>query len=170
MSLIDGYLTLCSAISGATVTEVAGVTRQPMSFGNPLFGGSVNSRHWTFGAGLVGPYAGRAVYDSPTGGKLLLVIPFSAARPQPGSGPCDAGDVADICISFDALSTYESAAPYSGTFAAGATIGTCWDRQDVIGGGYVLATDPANYTTLVHTSPLVCGVGLTLSRGVLQVT
>jgi hypothetical protein len=171
MSFFDGYLSLCSAVGTGTATEVAGVVRVPMSFSVPKNGVSVNTRSWNFGAGyyLTGPYAGRALYDAPTGGRLLLVMPFYAPRAQPGSGPADNGDVADINLLITALAGYPDASAYTGTLTASTAIGTTWDAKEVLSTVAVLPTNLSGYTTLTNASPLSVGPAtLNVARGVVS--
>ncbi len=163
---IDAYLGLVTAVGTGTCTEVSipGYSRQAICFSAPRAGVSVTARSWNFGFARPGQLAGRALYDAPTGGNLLLTLPFSAARPVPGGGPVDQGDVGDIVLTFTALQPFADGSVYSGTFAAAAVIGSVYDRQDIVGsvvgggGGYQLVT---------NSSPLSTGVALVANRGVL---
>jgi len=163
---VDGYLALCSAVGAGAATEITapGYARQPISFSTPRNGISVNAEPWSFGYSLPGPYAGRALYDAPTGGNLLLVLPFAEPRPQPQGGPCDAGDVGSIRVSFAALAGFQNGAAFKGTVAAGALAGTCWDDADVIGP----VVQGGGYAVQQRTSPLSAGVALTINRGILE--
>ncbi|MBV9859878.1 MAG: hypothetical protein JO038_07240 [Alphaproteobacteria bacterium] len=149
MSFISGFLGLCSAVALGTATEVMtpGYSRQPISFDAPRLTGldeglpagsmvvSRNSRAWSFGALGAGPLAGRAIYDAPTGGQLLLVLPYgSGPRPAPMNGPVDSGQPGDISLIFSGVQPLGDAAEaWSGTYPAGAVIGTCFDTNDIAG-------------------------------------
>ncbi len=106
---IDGFLALCSTVGTGTCTEptVAGYARQPISFGPSIKGVAVTAVPFTFGPAVTssGTFAGRAIFDAPTAGNLLLVLPFPSARP-PSARLSDAGDVGAIRLLFDALATY----------------------------------------------------------------
>ncbi|MBV8094353.1 MAG: hypothetical protein JOY71_18925 [Acetobacteraceae bacterium] len=165
MAFISAYLALCSAVGTGTATEVSttGYSRQPISFAVPRNGVCTNARPWNFGFPKPGPLAGRAIYDQPAGGNLLLVMPFFTARPTPGGGPVDAGDVGDIVINLTALQGFAEGEAFSGSLAAGAVVGTVYDRQDIVGpvvsgGGYQLVT---------NSSQLSTGVALAVNRGIL---
>ena len=79
---IDAYLALCSAVSPGAATElmVPGYARQPIGFNDPVDGVTVSAVPYAFGMTVRGA-VGRAIYDAPTGGNLLLVCPFATPRP-----------------------------------------------------------------------------------------
>ncbi|MBV8524979.1 MAG: hypothetical protein JOY71_23145 [Acetobacteraceae bacterium] len=165
MAFINGFLALASSVSTGICSDVTttGYNRQPISFAVPRNGVCTNSRPWNFGFCKPGPLAGRAIYDQPTGGNLLLVMPFFTARPTPGGGPADAGDVGDIVLTFTALQGLLEGDAFSGSLAAASVVGTVYDRQDIVGpvvsgGGYQLVT---------NSSQLSTGVALVINRGVL---
>ena len=187
---IDGYLALCSAVGAGTATEITGANyrRQPIAFTLPRFGVAMNADAYTFGdtAAAVGTLlAGRAIYDAPTGGNLLLVLPFHTSRPAGWCGASDANEGTALRLLFDGLYTLKSGAAFSGTFAAGATLGSCYDTRD-IGGAYSriepsrwdgAGIDPGSavpfpqdggYRYEIHAGAMTAGVALVVNRGVLQ--
>jgi len=178
---ISGFLALCSATGTGTCTEFpsGGYARQPIAFGTPKGGLTVNSTPFSFGyPGLPEQVAGRAIYDASTGGNLLLVLPFAAPRPLPGGGPVDAGDVGYIRLLFSAMAAFPDADAFTGTLAAGAISGQCYDSGDIVG-TFSTAPNAASGVTLypiggqqlaVRASSLSTGVALTINRGTLQAT
>lgn len=121
----------------------------PYSFGNPA---------------LSGPIAGRAVFDAPIGGNLLLVMP-RATPPTPG-GALDSGEAGFLSLTFTALQAYPDASAFSGSFAAGAVLGTCYDELEVLGGGGRVVG--GNYASAaISSSPMMAGVALAIRRGFL---
>ncbi len=189
MMFIDGFLALCSAVGAGSATEITAPTyaRQAISFTAPRFGISRNSTPWSFGNANGGPMAGRAIYDAPSGGNLLFILPHYAPRPPMGGGPTDAGDVGDIVLNFSGV-PYLPALPegtaFTGLLAAGATVGSAWDVREVIGvvnamslanaqsgapsGASVIPLDFPRFQ-YVYASPLTVGPGqLAVNRGVLQ--
>lgn len=171
MAFINGFLALCSAVGTGTATEMTapGYARQPISFASPKKGVSVSSRPYSFGTpGLGAAMAGRAIYDAPTGGNLIAVMPFASPRPVPQGGPTDAGDAGWLTLVFTALAAYPDGDAYSGTVAAGAVIGICYDEAAVISRNAVAS--PSGYQLQVNSAPLSAGVGLTITRGTLRAT
>ena len=175
MAFVDGFLGLATAISGGSVTEAsgAGYQRQQIAFSIPKAGMSGSSKPYTFGpafgSGVSGQLVGRAVYDSPSGGNLLLIMPFPSTRPLPASGPLDMGDDGFLSLTFTAMQSFPDGSAYSGSWTAGSAIGTCYDRAGVLGpsgmvqgGGYVPAS--------IASTTLTCGANLVIVRGVLQAT
>ena len=75
-------------------------------------------RRYSFGNGTGGSVAGHEVYDAPSGGNLLLVIPLASTFSPP---PPDQGDVGALSITVTNLAVAVPATR-SGTYAAGATV------------------------------------------------
>ena len=134
----------------------------------PKNGLSVSARPYTFGSpGLSGPIAGRAIYDAPSGGNLLLVLPHATPRAIPGAGPADAGGAGYLSLVITAMQSYPDGTAYSGSISAGAVIGTCYDENEVLGRGSTV--QGGSYVpAAINSSPLSAGVGLIINRGVLQ--
>lgn len=169
MAFVDGFLALCSAVGTGTCVEMAGpgYSRQPISFSTPKSGLSVSTKPFNFGfANVTGPIAGRAIYDAPTGGNLLLVLPHATSRPIPGGGPVDAGADNFISLIFTALQSLADGAVYSGSIAAGAVAGSCYDQADVLGSSSTVLGGNL-VPAAINTSPLSAGVQLALNRGLL---
>ncbi|MDT7953192.1 MAG: hypothetical protein RQ966_16945 [Acetobacteraceae bacterium] len=170
MAFINAFLGLCSAVGTGTATEMAAV-RQPISFNSPRNGVSVSSRAYSFGtlpAG--GAMAGRAIFDSPTGGNLLLVMPFATPRPVPLGGPTDQADAGWITLQFTGLAAFPDGDAFSGTLAAGTVVGTCYDELAVVSRNCVVNPATGGYQLVANLTPLSTGVGLTIVRGVLRAT
>lgn len=167
---ISGFLALCSAVGTGTCTEVGGgdYARQAIAFGTPRNGLSLSVTPYSFGyPAMTGPVAGRAIFDAPTGGNLLLVLPH--ATPRPIAGPIDTADAGFISLFFTAMQNYPDGSAFSGAFTAGSTVGSCYDELEVLargakvaGGGYVPAA--------INSSPMTAGVALTVKRGLLSAT
>ena len=106
--------------------------RQPIAFADARgsTGVVVNRVPYSFGNGTGGSVAGHAVYDAPTGGNLLLVIPLASTFSPP---PADQGDVGALSITVTNLAVAVPAT-YSGTYAAGGTVGTTPDGSTVTAG------------------------------------
>jgi len=176
MDFISGFLGLCSAVGVGTATEIAapGYSRQAIRFSDAVSGAAVNSNGYDFGNVEVAPVAGRAIYDAPTGGNLLLVLPHQQPRPPQG-GSIDRGEAGYLTIIFSALASYPTSSAFSGSFAPGSSLGSCYDLSEIIG---LTSTQPnivAGVTVLarggqflqVFASTLSAGVTLTVSRGLL---
>ena len=173
---IDGYLALCSTVGAGTATELAvpGYARQPIAFGEPEDGVCFSTVPYTFGQAvrwmnngqqLFPAPVGRAIYDAPTGGRLLLVLPF----PQPfapGRLPWDAGDPGHLRLFFTALQQTHRGAAYTGQIPAGAMAGLCNDGYDVVT-LHDIGQVQGQERPLINTGTMTAGVGLTMTRGVL---
>jgi hypothetical protein len=131
--MIDGFLAQCSAVGAGTCTEFAmsGYLRQPIYFNSATKGVAKIGTTYTFPA-VAGTMAGRAIYDQPTGGNLLMVMPL--ATPVVLGSTKDTGDVASIVLTITALAPYQYSAAYSGTFLAAAVLGTDTDGSVLTGG------------------------------------
>lgn len=175
MNFISGFLGLCTVVGAGTASEVSasGYARQPIAFAMPVSGVSVNVRPWDFG--LVNespPIVGRAVYDAPTGGNLLLVLPHAAAR-APSGGSTDRGDGGDITLNITAFASYPDGGAFNGNFAAGASLGICYDKAEIVGWASTQPNAVSGVTVLsrgglylqVQASTLTTGAGLTITRG-----
>ena len=125
---MEGYLAECTAITATTCTELTGgsYARQPISFGDPVKGVSFNRIPYSFG-NISGTVAGRAVYDSATGGNLLVTMPLATAL----SVPPDQGDVGTLKVTVTGMVNVGNASLYSAPIAAGATFGTTGDGSNV---------------------------------------
>ena len=168
MSFIDGFIALAATIGTGTCTEVTapGYNREPISFGTPMDATAFNTTPWSFGALLPGIVAGLAIYDAPTGGNLLLVMPFSARRTYlPGFSP-RVGDSGTLRLRFSAMAGFHNGAAYSGTVAAGAVVGAWWDDIELIGDFTVPGTSGEPERQYAQ-NPLSAGVALSIVRGVL---
>ena len=167
---IDGFLALCSTVGTGVCTEptVAGYSRQPISFSASIKGVAVSSVPFTFRPTTTasGSFAGRAIYDAPTGGNLLLVLPFPSAR-TPSGRATDAGDVGYVRLLFDALATYPTGDAFSGTFALGATVGQWYDDLS-LNVPWMVQVSGGRYVPSANTMPITAGVALTITRGVLR--
>ena len=177
---IDGYLALATAIAGASVTEctLAGYARQPISFNDPTDGIAFSANAFSFGQALRAGAVGRAIYDAPTGGNLLLVLPFPVPLAT-GRLPWDAGEAGHLRLFFTALQQIHRGAAYTGRIAAGAMAGLCSDAYDLVNpvdvsgrtsGITGTAYDPlmGNPRPLINTATMLAGVALSINRGVLQ--
>lgn len=175
---IEGYLALCSAVQTGTATELSGVTgyaRQSIAFGEPVDGVTFSTVPYTFGMGvrwinngqqLFPTPAGRAIYDAPTGGNLLLVLPFATPYAR-GRLPWDAGDVGHLRLFFTALQGTHRGEAYTGRIAAGAMAGLCSDIYDVVTTAD-LSQVQGQSRPLINAGAMTAGVGLSVNRGVLQ--
>jgi hypothetical protein len=178
---IDGYLGLLTAISGTTVTECsqAGYARQPIAFGDPVDGIAFSAIPFTFGMGLKGTGAvGRGIYDAPTGGNLLLILPYPTPLAS-GRLPWDAGEAGHLRLFFTALASTHRGGAFTGRIAAAAMAGLCSDAYDVVNPVDVSGRTPglqpgqfdpltANPRPLINTATMTAGVALSVARGVLQ--
>ena len=101
-------------------------------------------RPGTFGINFAGTVVGRAIYDAPTGGNLLMVLPL-VTTVVAGPSNLDAGDVARIRPTLTALVPYQNGDAYTGRVAAATAMGTTYEGATV-----------------------TSGVALSINRGVLQ--
>ena len=124
---IDGYIGDCSANTATTCTELTatGYARQPVYFTPPVKGVVPLGYRFGFPPGVGGSITARAIYDAPTGGNLLMVLPLAAAYTIPSSG--DAVDVGGIKLTFTALAALQFGEGYVGNIAASAALGTTQD-------------------------------------------
>ncbi len=168
---IDGFLALCPTIGPGVCTEptAANYYRQQISFSRCVNGTSVSSNYFSFGQAIssAGPFAGRAVFDAPVAGNLLLVLPFPAARTL--GRLADSGDVGYVRLLFDALATFPNSDAYSGSFAAGATVGSTYDDL-ALKTPWLVQVDGGHYVPNPNLTPITAGVGLTITRGILRAT
>lgn len=184
MSYVDAYVGLCTAAGTGTATELigSGYQRQSIAFNvispylagvgsaRAMTGRAVNATSITFQGGSAPAgtvLAGRAIYDAPTAGNLLLVLPFgSGPRTVAPSGPVDFIDATQITLEGASFTQ-----AFSGQFIAGATLGTCYDAKDIIGPRTPAPgelQDGFGYVLIVNRAVLSCGVSLVVNRGVLQ--
>lgn len=165
---IDGYLCLCSAVGAGTATELtaAGYARQPIAFGEPVDGVTVSTLPYSFGMGLRAGPLGRAIYDAPTGGNLLLVLPHPTPY-APGRLPWDAGELGHLRLFFTALQSTHRGGAYTGRIAAGAMAGMCSDAYDVVTMNDIGQVS-GQYRPQINTGTMTAGVALSVNRGVLQ--
>ena len=151
---IDGWLGECQVTGTGACTEPAtpGYARQPISFSTLGAGLTVNAQPYTFGQGVTGTIAGRAVYDAPTGGRLLLVLPSAAPIAIPSQG--DRGDVGALRFTLAPLAGYSRVDAFSGSFALGSILGNTPDGSTVTAGTNetitrgVLAANPGSIDAL----------------------
>lgn len=141
---ISGFLGLLTAASQGAGTEYGGTGyyRQPISFCRPKNGVCHSAVPYNFGMTPSVPIVGRGIWDAPTGGNLLLVMPFpagivsNAGTPAPGVPfsvqrmPVDRGDVGHLRLAFAALTAYPDGDAYNSTFAAGSILGATSDGND----------------------------------------
>jgi hypothetical protein len=127
---IDGYMALCSAVGSGTCTEltVTGYARQPAFFSAPVKGVSPLGTPVTFG--IATAIAGRAIYDAPTGGNLLMVLPVSTTLNALGV----TNDVGSIKLTLTALVPYQYGETYVGKVAANTAFGTTSDGGTLTSG------------------------------------
>ena len=142
---IDGYLAECTAVAAGQCTEVTatGYARQPVFFNNAVKGVAPLGSSFFFGPASAGTIAGRAIFDAPTGGNLVLVLPL--ATPLVIGTQGDNGDVGALKPTFTALVNLQAGELLNTTMLAGSTIGTTLDG-----------------------SAITAGVNLTLFRGILS--
>ena len=163
---IDAYLALISAAGPGSCVEVTtpGYARQAIAFSVPTDGVSMSSIPYGFGMLRTGAI-GRAIYDAPTGGNLLLVLPFptplSTWRPL-----WDGGDVGVIRLVFTVMAGIHRGAAYTGRLAAGTEMGTCSDLYD-IGGPTDVSQGLGNPRLAIATATMTAGVALSIARGTL---
>lgn len=189
-TFLDGYLAECTAVGTGTCTEMTGSTygRQPISFADAVKGYSPSSIPYSFGNGAEGAVAGRAVFDAPTGGNLILVLPLATAINI--SPPIDQADVAAIKLTITALAAYQNAKVFYGSLPAATAIGFTADGsvistggKDVIRAGVLTAAYPAfdatypavvaqttgfAITTLTNQSAFIVSGAGTLATGSVQ--
>jgi hypothetical protein len=130
-SFIAGFLAQCTAMTSTSCTEQTetGYARQPIQFGpiaNTVSLSTVTPRiaqsiPYAFAQGVTGTIAGHAIYDAPTNGNLLLLIPYAAAYTIPSIG--DRGDVGSIQINLSSGANYPPDG-LNAVFQTGATLGT----------------------------------------------
>ena len=177
---IDGYLALATAVSPGAITEFLGgsYARQPIAFGDAVDGVAFSAVPYTFGQAVrLGTVAGRALYDAPTGGNLLLVLPLPTPTAS-GRLPWDAGEAGHLRLFFTALGSIHRGGSYTGRVAAGAMAGLCSDAYDVVNPSDLSGrtpgagpfNDPLMSTPrpLINTATMTAGVALSVDRGVLQ--
>ena len=121
----SGWLAECTAIGPGTCTEqtAAGYARQPMTIALTKGGLLVRSLPFAYASAVQGPIAGRALYDAPNGGNLILVSPLPAGYVIPVTGG-DREDVGSGGIALTGQSALIDPTAFSGVFAPAATIGT----------------------------------------------
>ena len=131
---IDGWLAECVVVGAGSCAEqtARAYARQPISFSTLGSGVTVAANPYTFGQAVSGTIAGRAIYDAPTGGHLLVVLPVATPYAIPSQG--DVGDVGALRFTMTALAAYPRAEAYTGFFPAGATLGTTQDGSTVTTG------------------------------------
>lgn len=158
---------MCSAtaIRGCTELTAPGYSRQPIQFNNAVAGVCFSANAYSFGSTVRGA-VGRAIYDAPSGGNLLLVMPF-AMPTAPARLPWDSGAQGHLRLFLTALQPYLSGRAYTGRLSAGAVIGAASDLHDLVNAAD-LSQDPANPPPLINLAPLSAGVALSINRGVLQ--
>ncbi len=168
---ISGYLGLVSAIGTGTVTELttAGYARQPIQFSIPKAGVCVNSVPYNFGRS-VRPGVGRAIWDAPSGGNLLLLLPLTS--PAPAARPnWDQQDVGGLRLVFTALTSYLDGTSFNAALASPSQIcGTCNDSFDIISRGAVVNPQNGFYVDQINTAQMTAGAYLQAYGGVLSVT
>jgi hypothetical protein len=168
---INGFLALGTSPSAGAFTEASnsggttGYARQQIAFGKAVNGVCRNAIPWTFGQSPRS-FTCRAIFDAPTGGNLLMVMPFPTPLAA-GRLPWDFGDVGGLRLVFSALATYPDGDAFTGNLAAATAIGTCNDSYDVVNQvGNVVPTS-GTYAPVINTAVLYSGVALTITRGVL---
>lgn len=134
---VAGYLADCSAVTATTCTEFTstGYGRQLIRFSDPVNGVTVNRNTYSFGNGAVGTLAGRAIYDAPTGGNLMLVWPIAV----PFAVSIDQGDAGAIQLIITALAAVPNASNFNIAYPVGSgAIGTTPDGSSVTEGTVAL--------------------------------
>lgn len=128
---IDGWLGQCSATAAAACTEPtsASYARQPISFASPIKGVTISSTPYQFSQAGLGTVAGRAIFDAPTGGHLLVVLPLATSYAVPSQG--DYGDVGALRFTWSAMTGIANGDAFSSSFLAGATVGATPDGSAV---------------------------------------
>ena len=159
---IDGFLAQCSTVGPGTCTEIvsAAYARQSVGFATPTSGRSVNATPFTFGSNGVPSIAGHAVYDAPTGGNLLLVLPLASPAAF-GNGVVDAGDVGTLAVIYTGLSGVGDGSAFVGDFAAASVLGTSIDGSVVTTGSGLSVNHGAAQAT---SNAAVSRAAQTLSR------
>jgi hypothetical protein len=127
---VDGYIALCGAVGTGTCTELSasGYARQPVYFTAPVKGVSPLGNPVSFQ--IAATIAGRAIYDAPTGGNLIMVMPVAATITSPGVNY----DVGAIKLTFTALAPYQFGETYIGKVAATTAMGTTSDGTTLTSG------------------------------------
>lgn len=164
---LAGFLALGQPTGPGQFTETTqlGYARQPIIFGDVVDGNCFNSNAYTFGMTVRG-FSGRAIYDAPAGGNLLLVLPFPTPL-APGRLPWDTLDAGTLRLTFTAMQPYHNGLAYTGTILAGAVAGTCNDAADIQNTAQSVAGNPL---PIINTAPMTAGVGLTITRGTVAKT
>ncbi len=164
---VAGFLALGQPTGPGQFAELAlpGYARQPIAFGDVVDGNCYNVNAYSFGQTVRG-YSGRAIYDSPSGGALLLVLPFPTPL-APGRLPWEAMDASTLRLTFTAMQPYHNGLAYTGTILAGAVAGTCNDAADIQNTAQSIAGNPS---PIINTAQMTAGVGLTITRGTLAKT
>ena len=166
-TLTDGYLAECTAVATGSCTELTGgsYARQPISFQDAVKGVSNSSVPYSFGGGAAGTIVGRAVYDAPTGGNLMLVIPLATPVVSP---PVDQSDVGAIKLTITALQAYQSAKVVNTLLQPGVALGTSGDGSVVSSGvklavrsGYLAPAYPSFDASGVNSAVLSTGFAIT---------
>ena len=165
---IDGYLALATAVGAGSITECAltGYARQPISFGEPQDGIAFSANPYTFGQAVRSGAVGRAIFDAPSAGNLLLVMPFPTPIARDRL-PWDSGETSHIRLFFTALQQSHRGAAYTGRIAAAAMAGLCSDANDIISRNDITQS-LGNPRPLINTAMMTAGVALSINRGVLQ--
>ena len=135
---ISGFLAQCTAVASGSCTEqtATGYARQPIAFGNianvvansSATASVAQAVPYSFAQGVSGSIAGHAIYDAPSGGNLLAVLPYAGSYTIPSYG--DRGDVGSLSFTVPAANGY----PPNGlntTYQAGGTIGATPDGSVV---------------------------------------
>ncbi len=134
---ISGFLAQCTAVATGSCTEqtASGYARQPIVFSaisnatNSTTTASVSqAMPYSFAQTVGGSIAGHAIYDAPTGGNLLAVLPYAASTTIPSIG--DRGDVGSLGFTVPTAVGYP-AAGLNTIYQAGATIGATPDGSVV---------------------------------------
>lgn len=141
MTLISGFVGLLTALDPAGGTAVveasgAGYGRQPVRFGTAVSGISKLSAPYSFGSAKVGQTVGRGIWSAPSGGYLLLVLPYgNGPRLQPSGAPVDSQDVGGITLSIVSMAAYPDGEAFSGTILpapGGNVVGAVYDSVDEV--------------------------------------
>jgi hypothetical protein len=159
---IDGYIAECTAVTTTSCTEPSYTNygRQPVYFNTPANNGYLASAlRFQFASPSAGlTFTGRAIFDAPTGGRLLMVIPATFTPPYPG----DVGETGSVSFTLS-NSTGLLGDAISATYATGATLGTMSSGSLVTTGtnvsvsrgvlqGAVIPSDPFYVQTAAQTA------------------
>ena len=164
--IFDGWLGDCVAVTATSCTEVttAGYARQAVSMSGLSGGVVVNTNSITFpqvGTGNA-VLAGRAVYDAPTGGNLVLVLPVATAYSVPTIG--DRLDTGAVKFTIAGYTGTVSADVISAAWQAGTAIGTTTDGSSVTVGVNVAAARGVA-SAYLGASDALYSVGATQTTG-----